>query len=340
MFWPPVILSVATGTMLALPLVPSLTELHRRRDAAPLPTRSDDGKIENFSRSLREYMAPLTELEGARSCRLRDGIDGRVLRQRDIPEIPETAIEAPTYAPESLVFTAPVCFSRELYVRGNLDIASESLLRAVLVEGDTILGERTSVARWIHVTGDLLAEPEVQLFGRSSAEGTIILRHGCTFERLRALVICTGTASTPAFATSPVWKGGSLIDMRLGRVRSNGDFHLRDSDAFQGHIVAVGKVAIEDNVLVIGSIKARTDVEIGYGTHVEGTLVSRGQTRIGEHCYVKGPVLSEGEIVIGTGTQIGTPASPTTISAPRVRIAPGAVVCGSVWARESGEVSA
>jgi len=340
MFWPPVFLSIATGTMLALPLVPSLTELHRRRDAAPLPTRSDDGKIENFARSLREYMAPLVERNGASSSRLRDGVEGRVLVQRDVPDLPETPIDAPVFAPSSIAIHIPICFSRELYVAGKLDIFSNSLLRAVLVEGDCTLGERTSVARWIHVTGHLQADADVQLYGRASAEATITLARGCTFERLRALAICTGTASKPLFNESPVWKGSGLVDMRLGRVRSHGDFHLRDSDAFQGHIVAVGKVAIDDNVLVIGSIKARTDVEIGSGTHVEGTLVSRGHTRVGSHCYVKGPILSEGEIVIGSGTQIGTPASPTTISAPRIRIAPGAVICGSIWAREAGEVSA
>ena len=324
--------------MLALPLVPSLTELHRRRDAAPLPTRSDDGKIENFAQSMREYMAPLAALDDASACALRDGVQGRVLRMEDIPELPGTPVEVPVFAPHSLVFPVPVCFARELYVRGNLQIANDSLLRAVLVEGDAALGERTSVVRWIHVAGDLDAHCEAQLFGRASAAGSITLRRGCTFERLRASSIHAGTNRAPIYEISPVWKGKSLVDMRLGRVRSNGDFHLRDSDAFQGHIVAVGRVAIEDNVLVIGSVKARTDVEIGSGTHVEGAIVSRGRTTIAAQCYVKGPVLSEGEIVIGPGTQIGTPASPTTVSAPRIRLAAGAIVCGSVWAREAGEV--
>jgi predicted acyltransferase (DUF342 family) len=129
------------------------------------------------------------------------------------------------------------------------------------------------------------------------------------------------------------------MEMRLGRVRSNGDFHLRDSDAFQGHIVAAGRVAIEDNVIVVGSIKARTDMEIGSGTQVEGTVVSRGHMSIGGRCYIKGPVMCEEELVIGPGTQIGTPASPTTVSAPRIRICPGALVCGTLWAREAGEVT-
>ena len=324
--------------MIALPLVPSLTELRRRRDAAPLPTRTDDGKIDNFAQSLRDYMEPLANLNGAVSRELRDGAEGRVLRMEDVPGLPGTPIENPIFASQTLVFPTPVCLSRELYVRGNLEIAGDSMLRAALIEGDASLGERTSVLRWIHVTGNLEAGPEAQLFGRASAAGNITLRYGCTFERVNAQVIYLGTEGKLAYESSPVWRGSGFVDLRLGRVRANGDFHLRDSDAFHGHIVAAGRVEIEDNVLVIGSVKARTHVAIGSGTHLEGTIVSRGRTTIGAQCYVKGPVLSEDEITIGPGTQIGTPACPTTVSAPRIRIAPGAVVCGAVWARESGQV--
>lgn len=340
MFWAPMFLSAATGSMLALPLVPSLTELRRRRDAAPLPTRIDDGKIDNFAESMKKYMEPLLSLEGKSFCTMRDGAIGRVLRIEDIPGLPNTPIDTAAYAPQGLVFPLPVCFVHELYVRGNLQIANDSMLRAVLVEGNACLGEGTSVARWIHAQGELEAGPECRLFGRASAKASITLGHGTIFERMHAKIIFAGTQSRCMYENSPVWKGKSLMEMRLGRVRSGGDFYLRDSDTFQGHIIASGRVAIGDNVLVLGSVKARKDAEIGAGTLVEGTIVSRGRMSIAGHCYVKGPVLSEGELIIGPGTQIGTPASPTTVSAPRIRIAPGALVFGTLWARESGEVAA
>jgi cytoskeletal protein CcmA (bactofilin family) len=228
---------------------------------------------------------------------------------------------------------------RELYVRGDAQIANDSLVRAALIEGAAMLGERTSIMRWIYSTGDLEAGVGSRLFGRAASDGSITLAHGCQFERLRAKTICAGAQSVAASQPDEGRPRSSLIDMRLGRVRSNGDFHLRDSDVFQGHIIAAGRVAIEGNVLVFGSVKARTDVEIGSRTQVQGTVVSGGHCSIADHCFLKGPVMSEGEIVIGTGTQIGTPDAPTSVSAPRVRIAPGAVVCGSITAREGGEVS-
>ncbi len=326
--------------MIALPLVPSINELRRRRDAGPLPTRSDDGKIDNFARSMKEYMEPLTNHTNGPFRTMRDGLIGRVLRIDDIASLPSQPIDTPTFAPQNAVFPLPVCFTHELYVRGNLHVANDSLLRAVLVEGDADLGERVTVARWIHVTGNMDAAAESRLYGRVSAKGALTLRHGTIFERVQSSVIYAGVPRQPLFEKSPIWSGSSLMEIRLGRVRSNGDFHLRDSDVFQGHIVAAGKVEIGDNVLVIGSIKARTDLEIGSGTQVEGTLVSRGQMSIGGNCYVKGPVIAEEEIVIGPGTQIGTAALPTTVSAPRIKISAGAVVFGTLWAREQGEVTA
>lgn len=336
----PLMLSAATGSMLALPLIPSLTELRRRRDAAPLPTRSDDGKIENFALSMKEYMLPLAALENKTFCTMRDGLIGRILKVEDIPALSSMPIDTPVFAPQNLVFPLRVCLTHELYVRGDLQVANDSMLRAALIEGDATLGERTTVVRWIHAGRDLEAESGCRLYGRTSAGRSLTLRAGCSFERLGAPVICAGAQKHPVHDGSPIWKGKSLVDIRLGRVRSNGDFHLRDSDAFQGHIVAVGGVFIGDNVLVIGSVKARKQAEIGAGSQIEGTVVSRGRMKIGGNCYIKGPVLGEEEIVIGPGTQIGTPSSPTTVSAPKVRIAPGALVCGSIWARETGEVTA
>jgi hypothetical protein len=331
-------LSAATGSMLAAPLLPSLRELRRRRDAAPLPTRSDDGKIDNFARSMQEYMEPLTRQQ-RKFHTMRDGLIGQLLRMEDIANLSGSLVETPTFAPHSLVFPLPVCFTHELYVRGNLQLADDSMLRAALIEGNANLGERTTIVRWIHATDNLDAGPDARLYGRASAKNSVALRLGTQFERVGSAYIYSGVPVASYYESSPLWKGKSLMEMRLGRVCSNGDFHLRDSDAFQGHIVAAGRVAIEDNVIVVGSIKARTDMEIGSGTQVEGTVVSRGHMSIGGRCYIKGPVMCEEELVIGPGTQIGTPASPTTVSAPRIRICPGALVCGTLWAREAGEVT-
>jgi hypothetical protein len=49
-------------------------------------------------------------------------------------------------------------------------------------------------------------------------------------------------------------------------------------------------------------------------------------------------VLADKEIVIAGGVQIGSPDSPATVSAPRIRISPGSRVYGTLWARLEGRV--
>ncbi|HVH86242.1 MAG TPA: hypothetical protein VM912_05925 [Terriglobales bacterium] len=60
--------------------------------------------------------------------------------------------------------------------------------------------------------------------------------------------------------------------------------------------------------------------------------------RIAPGAFIKGPVISEHEIVVGRNVQIGLPDFPTTISAPRIRLSPGSVTHGTVWARVEGRV--
>jgi cytoskeletal protein CcmA (bactofilin family) len=340
-FWAPLALTAVTGALVALPLTPALRELRKQRDAKPLPTRVDDGKVDNFADSLREYMAPLVALEDSTHNtilhkRLRDGAPGFIVTREAAYTLSEDPIDASVYAPEGLRLPFAVCFTRELYVRGDLELAQGSVIRSALVEGDATLDHRTSVARWIHATETLYARTACRLFGRASAGTSITIAGATKFQRLHAPSIYIGAQDVLSMRTSPGID--DLHAARPGRVRAEGDFQLRDSDVFHGNIISTGTVSIAGNALVVGSIKARASVEVGVGSTVQGAVISEGRAVIGNHCLLKGPVLSEREIVIGTGVQIGSLDHPTTISAPRIRIAPGAIVCGTMWAREMGEV--
>lgn len=91
---------------------------------------------------------------------------------------------------------------------------------------------------------------------------------------------------------------------------------------------------------VLGCVKSNRDMELGPNVLVEGALVSAADLRIGPGCRVMGPVLAEGELVIESGTRIGSPTHPTSVRAPRIRIAAGVNIHGSVWACELGRVTA
>src|SRR5947209_14319612 len=97
MVFAPLALTAATAALVAIPLAPAVLEFRRRQDAAPLPTRTDDGHIENFAQTFATRMAALepamAECRAAQSTRLVRMADGsRVLILADPNAIGELAV--------------------------------------------------------------------------------------------------------------------------------------------------------------------------------------------------------------------------------------------------------
>jgi hypothetical protein len=95
---------------------------------------------------------------------------------------------------------------------------------------------------------------------------------------------------------------------------------------------------MDEQSSVLGSVKANGEVHLHEHSTVDGSLVSTKTIHIGEGSFVKGPVISEHEIRIGKGVQIGIAGTPTTVSAPKIYLAPSSVLHGTVWARVEGRV--
>lgn len=345
-FFAPVILTAATTAMAALPLAPAILEFIRREDATPLPTRTDDGDIRSFASSFRRYIDPLVpELDAAASARetrtitMPDGAPGLLLGTRGACDFAGRTVEQVVLCTQDAFLPPQVSFTRDLYVRGRLVGGADNVLRAALVEGDASLGDRTTLLRWLHAKGNLNAGRNCRLFGRVSADSAIFIGYGCRFERMSAPAIVAALEELPPYLQRLQNTGDrSIIDRRFGRLRVNAEVHLATGDDVQGHIVAQGTVRIDEGARVTGSIKSHEQVRLGGSVEVHGAITSIGRIEMSERCFVRGPVLCESDVAIGTGTQIGSPDAPTTVSAPRIRIAPGAVVYGTLWAREAGEV--
>ena len=342
----PIVLTAATTALAALPLTPAIRELRRREDSTPLPTRTDDGEIRSFAHSFRRYLEPaLVELDQAafaketRKITLADGSPALVLGGRGACDFAGRTVEQVVLCAHDAFLPPQVSFTRDLFVRGRLVGGADNVIRAALVEGDASLADRTIVLRWLHVHGSLNAASGCQFFGRVSSDKLIGLGYGCRFERVSAPAVLAALDEVPAYLERPHDSGNrSTIDRRFGRLRVNGEVHLATGDVVQGHIVALGCVRIDEGARVTGSVKSHRNIRLGSGVEVHGAITSSARLEIADKCFVRGPLLSEEEVVIGTGTQIGSPDCATTVSAPRIRIAPGAVVYGTLWARESGEV--
>ena len=346
--WAPLALTATTGAMIALPLAPAILEAIRRKDASPIPTRTDDGDIRNFARSLRRYIEPLQGemvLCKARNAiiesRLSDGAYVLLVGKEGMYDVPEDTVHTLALFARQCSLPDNLTFTKDVYAAHGLYSGKRNCFRALLGEDDIYLDEETYVLRWIHAEGKIMASQRGHFFGRASSEKAIYFSRGCTFERTHAPAIFTSTASESQTATegAPANALPQKIH-KLGRSRINGDVHLSSDEMLIGNVIVTGSIKVDERTHIFGSAKGNGDIELREQVEVQGSLVSTKTIRMASNCYVKGPVLAENEIVIGAGTQIGTPNSPTTVSAPRIRIAPDCVVHGTLWARVEGRVEA
>lgn len=345
----PLALTAVTGGMVSLTLVPAIREVIHRKDASPLPVRRDDGNIRNFARSFRRYIAPLENALAEcaqQDCLAEAGLpDGSALLVGKAGVFPFSEEKTDRLA----LFAKPVhlrddlIFTRDLYAAGRLEGGKNNIFRAILGENDVLLEEESRVLRWLHAEGGVIAGQNTHLYGRCSAEKFIHLSAGCRFERLYAPAIVTGinahglADAFPALGTQES-KKVTVMSRPHGRTRIKGDLHLGSGEMFLGDIIATGSISVGAESRIVGSAKGNANIELCEQGQINGSLISSGTIRLGKNCMLKGPVLAEEEITIGAGTRIGTPASPTTISAPRIRIAPDCVIHGTIWARVEGGV--
>ncbi|HEV2991695.1 MAG TPA: hypothetical protein VG759_24890 [Candidatus Angelobacter sp.] len=346
--WAPLFLTATTGAMIALPLAPALLEAIRRKDAMPLPTRKDDGNIRNFARSFRRYIEPLQQ--DLASCaarnsiiesRLSDGAYVLLVGKDGIFDVPEDTVQTLVLFAKQCSLPDNPAFTKDVYAAHALYGGKRNCFRGLLGEEDIYLGEESCVLRWVHAEGKIVTGPRSWLLGRASSEKAIHISQGCTFERAHA----------PAIFTSSSGEFGEVANVtgvdplpekihKLGKSRINGDLHLGSGEMLLGNIIVTGSIRVDERTRIFGSAKGNGNIELRDQAEVQGSLISTKKIHIATNCCVKGPMLAEDEIVIGAGTQIGTPKSPTTVSAPRIRIAPDCVVYGTLWARVEGRVEA
>ena len=344
--WAPLALTAATGGLLALPLTPAILEILRRKDAGPLPTRKDDGDIRNFSRSFRRYIDPLhmqleavTESGGIMEARLPNGAYALIVGNGGTYLLGEQKVQTLVLFGKEISLLDQLTFTQDVYAADVIYGGRNNVLRALLGESDVFLAEGTHVMRWLHAEGQIVIGRNCHLHGRCSSEKAIHFSTGCSFQRVFAPLIATSAHAQPVF-TSAVNEAEHPVKTKrnLPRSRVHGNLHLGAGEIFLGNIIATGSIRIDEGTRIYGSAKGNGEVELRRQTRIDGSLVSTKSICIGANSIIKGPVLAEEEIIIEAGVRIGLPDSPTTISAPRIRIAPDCATHGTLWARVEGRV--
>ncbi|HZU41980.1 MAG TPA: polymer-forming cytoskeletal protein [Terriglobales bacterium] len=335
----PLALFAATSVLAALPLGPALGELRRSRDAAALPIRRDDDDIRNFAETFRAFSHVYLERAG-QELEQSGALIFHKGEYRPFSNTDNETVRGVVLSKTDLSLGQGMVFSDDLYCAGTLIGGALNVYRSLLGEEDVCLGERSQVLRWLHAGGSISLGPGCRLHGRASAEFVIYLRPGCTFRRMHAPVVAAvrNELQRRPSRHTPVNTGA---DFGLSRFpsRLDGYFYLPAGATHEGSVIARGKALLGAASRLSGNLKAHGTVHVNEQAEIEGSLVSTSTIHLAEDCFVRGPIISEKKVFVSPGAQIGSPESLTTISAPKISIAPGAVIHGTVWARDAGEVS-
>ncbi len=347
-------LLLIVSLMFMLPLIPALVELGRKSDALPLSVvQQNAGEIRHFANSFRDCikgLAPTLQRCVADATTatgtLADGEEYVVLGRADEPLL--RALEQRN-AVHPLVITAGVdltmpaeaTLSKEIYAGGQFIGGEKNNYRAILGEKNVHLGASTQVTRWVHAAGEFTADRGCRLNGRISSDALIRLCTDCSFLRLNAPRIEIGNAAAfenAILLSSLLPTSGSSAPSK--RVFHDGDLEVQAGEIIRGDIVVRGNLRVASGARICGSVKSTKDLLLDDGASVGGSLISARKMRIGPNCAVHGPVVAERELAIAAGTRCGTLEHPTTVSSPRIEVAEGVVVFGTLWAREQGQVVA
>ncbi|HWC15932.1 MAG TPA: hypothetical protein VG498_02930 [Terriglobales bacterium] len=342
-FLGPLALTACTGGLLALPLAPAVRELISKRDARPLVTRKDDGRVSNFADSFRSrcesiqstlHQAGRSQATGLLEC------SGTKLfvSAHPGPWTGPNHIDVLVICREHSQLPRGFVSTENFFARHGVHAGEASLFRALFGDEEIVLGDGSRVLRWVHAESKLIVGKNSCLFGRASSSHSITLAVGCKFERMHAPAIYTSSDAVATAVRTDASPFSKLARAGIGRVRFQGKTRLAAGQQHRGELVVTKALVMEDDSSVLGSVKANAEVLIGRRAEIDGSLVSTKAIRIAPGTFINGPLISEHEIHIGSNVQIGLPDAPTTVSAPRIHLSPGSVIFGTVWARAEGRV--
>lgn len=330
-------LLILAGTLLwiMIPFVPALLELFYPRDAAPLvAVGNDTGMLTFFAGSFTAHVVGEGLLGEALPKQLRDGSVVRTHSATSPLAASRDAISEMVVLIDDTVLPDGMQLSSECLARTAFRGGSNSSFRAVLGMSSVTLGAGTTVQRWVHASGILLASRGSRLLGRATSDAVIQLEESVQFDRLDAPTVRVGSAETMAMLLLPssayepfIPEGAHSLGPSYWRV--TGDFVVPAGRSLSGSLIVRGNLLVSDGACIEGAVKAHGTVHIARNVVLKGAVAARGRITIEDGARLTGPIISESEIVVGAAV-VGSLAERCTVTAPRVHLQTGATVHGAV----------
>ena len=200
-------------------------------------------------------------------------------------------------------------FLREIYSWQNAHFSEGSELRAVHTKENLILGSDVQINRWADAEGTIAVYDNCDL-GMSLTSGTAItIGRNCTFRRIYAPVIHTG--SYPGWSHTPEYERKEWI-YSLKEINARKRIRHRVSKSDEGEdgivhasFVTKGKAVIEEEVIVQGGVRSHKGIRLAERAVVCGDLFAEDDIYLCSHSTVLGSIFTQGNIYCEKDVVIG-----------------------------------
>lgn len=339
-----------TALVVLLPMLPAISEWRWPTDVEPLYIDNQDALDPPYL--AHSFVARLATALALGQTKLGRSSIAAITAQTDWP-LDEAERRAATswrvwHVAGDARLPAGVSFLAEVAARGTLHAATGGVYRALWAEDHLQLAPQCYVQRWAH--GSLVTVGTgCRLAGRVSADESIVIMGQTSFMLLHAPTVRFAPAAAAAVpATSAlaqtVFKLGVPQEVSWDSAAARGICHepldVGDYSAWRGDLVCRADLWLGTGCNVMGSLKCHGDIVVDAFSIISGSIVAEGSIELGQGCQVRGLVISETAVRLGADCVIGAPGHPSTVAAPRIEVAAGVVVHGTVWAGEQGHSQA
>jgi len=223
----------------------------------------------------------------------------------------------------------PECeFDKEIYVEGDARIGRETSLQSLAADGNLVLEDGVSVARWIDSAGEMVIGSGCRAVARITSQTAIRLGKGTKALSVFAREVSTpGWQDRPAGATTPVPEtllelpspadgpmpaevaqkagldAGLFTTLGSESWRYAGDFEPSVPLRIKGNLIVKGHCRLPEGSVVEGNLKTAKWLVVGARSVCEGSVVAGGDLCIGSACVLRGVTHAGGSVLVRSGVR-------------------------------------
>ena len=299
------IILLVSMAFILIPFLPGMIELFRPKDDKPLAVNINFSKdYKYFGKSFKkiienslgtepsikpgEYTLVLSKPERVRV------VDwGKVNDKKTIDEI--------LFVLTDFASGGYTQFKKEIYVKGTCTIGERNTLRALCCEGDLVIGEKTSVVRWVDGDKDIDIKEGCRLGMSVTSSKKLSVARDCSFSRMFGLPIATYEVKLPEIP--PDIQVRNIADTMM--MITKDEIIIPPQTSIPRDIVSRQRIVLKARSVAKANIKSYRDIVIEKGSRVEGNLFSEKNVMIEAGCAILGNIFSQGRVELGNAVQVG-----------------------------------